>query len=185
MIRWRLVSIFITIFSIFNFNWFRKSRVSHFLYARKRQTKPEYIFDLIVYEHFLRYTADVLPTATSMWKRIVEMHVCLSVRQSICNISCPGYYHLIWYKCCRHWNDLHWPWPGCQSQSEGQTRHLKVRVHIIVSALSPTYELKLRWGIYIYKCSSHYTSYVSVEPKNKRHSMWGNTEHIISRKQPW
>ena len=98
----------------------------------------------------LRYTVDVFPTGASMWKGIVEMHLCMSVRQSVCNISCPGYYHLTWYKCCRHWNDLHWPWPGCQSQSEGQTRHLKVRVHIIVSALSLTYELKLRWGIYIY-----------------------------------
>jgi len=36
--------------------------VSHFLYARKRQTKPEHSFDLIVYEHFLRYTVDIFPT---------------------------------------------------------------------------------------------------------------------------
>ena len=42
-------------------------------------------------------------------------------------------YHLTWYKCCPHWNDVHWPWPGSIPQRsrshetfKGQSTHARV-----------------------------------------------------------
>ena len=63
------------------------------------------------------------------WEGIVGMHfvrpsICLPVCPSVCpsvsNILCPCFnptyalmdYHLTWYKCCPHWDDVQWPWPG-------------------------------------------------------------------------
>jgi len=25
-------------------------------------------------------------------------------------------YHLTWYQCCPHWDDVQWPWHGCIPQ---------------------------------------------------------------------
>jgi len=44
-------------------------------------------------------------------------------------------YHLTWYKCYPHWDNVQWPWPRSIPQSQGHTRYLTVRVHMLVSAL--------------------------------------------------
>ena len=42
-------------------------------------------------------------------------------------------YHLTWYKCCPHWNDVQWPWPWSKPQRsrshktfKGQSTHTRV-----------------------------------------------------------
>ena len=54
-------------------------------------------------------------------------------------------YHLTWYKCCPHWEDVQWPWPGSIPQ-----RHWPVVMYIffgvflwihVVMFLKPTFLL--------------------------------------------
>ena len=61
-------------------------------------------------------------------------------------------YHLTWYKCCPHWDDMQWPWPVCIPQRsrshktfKGQSTHACVRTITYIYALM---DYHLTW----YKC---------------------------------
>jgi len=52
-------------------------------------------------------------------------------------------YHLTWYKCCFHWDDVQWPWPGSIHQRsrshdtiKGQSTHACVRATYQTTCIS-------------------------------------------------
>ena len=100
-------------------------------------------------------------------------------------------YHLTWYKCCPHWEDVQWPWPGSIPQRsrshntfKGLSTHAGVRsityvcIDILPSNLVPmlsslrwcavtltrihTSKVKVKWDIVrCYKFRTHFPSFFS------------------------
>ena len=64
-------------------------------------------------------------------------------------------YHVTWYNCCPHWDDVQWPWPGSISQRSRSHQTFNCQsTHALVCAI--TYVSLMDYHLTWYKSCSYY-----------------------------
>ena len=53
------------------------------------------------------------------------------------------YFHITWYKCFPHWDDVQWPWPGSITQRSRSHKTFKGQEY---TCSCPSYNLPMHWS---------------------------------------